>query len=265
MPQPELTKKIILKDLVIHFWHWPTYNEKSPCILFLHGWRLSGEVFIPIVRYLQDKGYNIYSPDMPGFGRSEMPSENYTLDDYADLILAFIKKMKMREIIVIGHSFGGRVAIKLISKNPRLFTKLVLANSAGLRNDRAFFLRSKIFLAKVFKPLFRFAFVRMTRIRIYKMIGSEDYITVPDEMKKVFVNVVNEDLTPVLTQLGKIPTLIIWGEDDKETPLSMAFKFRRGIANSELVILPEAGHLSFFDQPLFFAKAMNDFIGDSEF
>ncbi|MDP2638954.1 MAG: alpha/beta hydrolase [Candidatus Azambacteria bacterium] len=262
MPQPQLENKIIVNDLLIHYWHWPTYDEKNPSIVFLHGWRLSGEVWLPIIRYLLDKGYNIFSLDLPGFGRSEMPAENYTLADYADVVEAFIQKMKIRDVILVGHSFGGRIAIKLVAKNPGLFKKLVLANSAGFRNSREFYLRSKIFLAKIFKFIFKIPFFRMTRIKIYKMIGADDYITLPDEMKKVFVNIVNEDLTDLLPKLGRLPTLIIWGDQDKETPISFASAFRRGIANSELVILPRAGHLSFFDQPLLFSQAFNNFIED---
>lgn len=264
MPQPEVIRKIVLKDLVINYRCWPTYNTGNPCILFLHGWQLSGEVWLPIVRYLFDRDYNIYAIDLPGFGRSEMPPADYNLGDYADLVLAFIKKMKMKNIIVVGHSFGGRVAIKLASETPQLFQKLVLADSAGLANKWAPWIRLKIFLAKIFRPAFRLPFIRMARIRVYEMIGAGDYITVADEMKQVFVNVINENLTPLLTKLKGIPTLIIWGEKDKETPVSMALKFRQLIPNSELVILKGAGHLSFFDQPLFFSHALGEFIGESD-
>ncbi len=260
MPQPQLANKIVINDLVLHYWYWPTYDKNNTAIIFLHGWRLSGEVWLPIVRYLLDKDYNIFSLDLPGFGRSEMPPENFNLADYAEIVRLFIKKMEIKKVIIVGHSFGGRVAVKLIADNPDLVEKLILANSAGLRQSREFYLRVKKMIARILRPLFKLPFFRMMRIRIYRLIGAEDYITLPDEMKQVFLNVVNEDLTPVLPQLGKIPTLIIWGEHDKETPISLALAFRRNIVNSELVILPRAGHLSFFDQPLLFSQALNDFL-----
>lgn len=260
MRQPELNKRILIQNLIINYYYWPSDDPKNPAVIFLHGWRLNGQVWLPIINYLTELNFNIYSLDLPGFGHSTVPPSDFTLQDYVAVVKEFIEKLKLRNVIIVGHSFGGRLALKLAAVNHNLVKKMVLVNSAGLRQrNKVFLLTLKKNIAKILKPLFRLPFLRVLRIEIYKLLGAEDYVTVPDVLKQIFINIINEDLTPLLSSI-KTPTLIIWGEDDKVTPLAIARILNEKITGSKLVILPSAGHLSFFDQPLLFVEQLIEFL-----
>lgn len=157
-----------------------------------------------------------------------------TLDDYADGVEEIINEYGMQEVVLVGHSFGGRVAILLASRL-ECVKGIVLVDSAGL------------------KPRFSFKrFVRKMNYKVRKFLGlntqncgSPDYKKLDGNMRLTFKNVVNRYLDSLLSSI-KCDTLIIWGRQDKETPLYMAKKLRRGIKNSGLVIL-EGGHYSYLD------------------
>lgn len=260
MQHPELNKQILINNLLINYYYWPSGNPQNPALIFLHGWRLNGQVWLPIISSLNRLNLNIYSLDLPGFGHSDTPRPNFTLKGYAGVVKEFIEKLKLKNVTIVGHSFGGRLALKLAAGDGNLIKKLVLADSAGPRQrGRTFLLTVKKIIAKILKPFFRLPLLRVLRIKIYRFIGAEDYVTVPETLKQIFINVINEDLTPLLSSI-KVPTLIIWGEDDKITPLTVAKILKEKIADSELAVLPSAGHLSFFDQPLLFAQKLIEFL-----
>ncbi len=180
-----------------------------------------------------------------------------TVGDYAEVVAEFIKKLDLTDVIVIGHSFGGRVGIKLSSAHPELVRKLVLVDSAGFAMDtpKKNFYRSA---AKIAKPFFKSAFMQGLRKKIYQKIDAEDYLATP-ELQKTFVNITGEDLSSDMENI-KCPTLIISGENDADTPVSFGKKMNSLIRNSQFAILKNAGHFSFLDQPEEFAEILKKFI-----
>ena len=209
---------------------------------------------------------NFYAIDLPGFGKSQNPQpdplpegegeKGWTVEDYADVAADFIRKLDLKNTIIVGHSFGGRVGIKLSSTYPNLVSKLVLVDSAGLPSGR----EKKVLavVAKFARPFFMPKFMQPLRKRIYEAIGAEDYVATPS-LKQTFVKVISEDLTEDLKKITA-PTLIITGELDKLTPISSGEKMHSLIPNSKFVILKNAGHFSFVDQPQKFAEAIIRFI-----
>jgi pimeloyl-ACP methyl ester carboxylesterase len=149
------------------------------------------------------------------------------------------------------------VAIKLSSSNPELISKVVLVDSAGFAMDAS----KKIFTkaaAKIVKPFFKPKFMQPLRKKIYQKIGAEDYLATP-ELQKTFVNVTGEDLSNDMKKI-QAPTLIIFGENDKVTPVTYGELMKFLIPNSKCRVLKGAGHFSFLDKPEEFAEALKDFI-----
>lgn len=255
-------KQLTINDLLINY--YACSGSKSPVLLFLHGWRADGQVWFPLLENFVGEN-SVYCLDLPGFGKSELPREPYGVEDYSKIISGFISKLGLENVVVIGHSFGGRIAIKLASKNPdflRGSTSLtikgiVLVDSAGFV-DRTLPNKLKKIIAKLLKPIFKLTSFHGLRKSIYRFIGSEDYVATP-QLRGIYLNVIGEDLSEDMKRID-VPTKIIWGDKDKETPVSSAHKMKNLIHDSELVILNGAGHFSFLDKKEEFLEKLRDFL-----
>ena len=247
-----MDNQVIINNLLV------SYSESgngAMALLFLHGWRSNKEVWVQVIKNLSiiNNQLSIIAIDLPGFGSSQMPSEPMTVGDYAEVVKGLIEKLELKNVILVGHSFGGRVGIKLASQNPNLISKLVLVDSAGFAMDSG--KKSAIALvAKIAKPFFKPKIMQGLRKGIYKAIGAEDYLATP-ELQKTFVNIVSEDLTEDMRRIS-VPTLIVWGNADKETPVEFLYKMKSLIPNTKYQILSNAGHFSFLDNPEEFAQAL---------
>ncbi len=145
----------------------------------------------------------------------------------------------------------------MAASHPEIINKLVLVDSAGFAMNDS----KKSFMsvgAKIAKPFFKPKFMHGLRKKIYQKIGAEDYLATP-ELQKTFINVVNEDLSVDMAKI-KCPTLIINGENDKDTPIAFGDLMQSIIPNSNFVILPNAGHFSFLDKPVLFTQEVDNFI-----
>ncbi len=226
-------------------------------VIFLHGWRSNKEVWQQVTdKLISLSAYKLYTVDLPGFGKSQTPEIPMTVGDYAEVVKGFIEKLELKNVIIVGHSFGGRIGIKLAAKYPSLIKKLVLVDAAGFAMDSS----KKItmnFAAKIAKPFFKPKFMQGLRKSIYKQIGAEDYVATPN-LQKTFVNITGEDLTEDLKKII-CPTLIITGEDDKETPVEFGKRMQSLIHNSRFIILANAGHFSFLDQSDEFLRVIENF------
>jgi len=250
-----INNQIIINDLLINYYSvLPDKKNSGKTIVFLHGWGVDGKIWFSLAPKLIDRNCSLYFLDLPGFGQSQIPKTTYAIDDYKRVIYEFVKKLSLKKIILIGHSFGGSIGIKIASENPAFLDKLILVNAAGIRdNSRRKSLKSS--LAKLLSPVFSPSFMQPIRIKFYQLIGSE-YLNIP-AMSKIFSKVVSEDLSPLLSNIKK-PTLIISGDKDKVTPVSHAKLMSNKIKGSKLVVL-SAGHFSFMDQPEKFIEELIKF------
>ena len=186
--------------------------------------------------------------DFYGFGKTPA-TKPLTLYDYADGVKELISAYGMKEIVLVGHSFGGRVAI-LLAATLECVKAVVLVDSAGMKPKRTF--------KKTLRQL-NYKFRRAFKIDVSKC-GSEDYRALDDVMKITFKNVVNlylDDLLPAVN----CPVLIIWGRYDKDTPLYMAKRLKKGIKDSGLIIL-EGGHYSYLDDYGTFVAVLDSYFRD---
>ena len=225
------------------------YGEGSD-ILLLHGWGQN----IEMMKFLGDNfadNHRITILDFPGFGESDEPLSPWTIKDYSLLIEKLVKELDIKKPIVIGHSFGGRVAIYYSSNNP--IEKLVLFGSPCIRKDKELPLSVKIL--KGIKKL-----PGMDKLGEYmkQYIGSRDYKAASPIMRQTLVNVVNEDLTPYAMQIEE-PTLLIWGQDDTEAPVSDAKELEQIMNDAALIVLPGT-HYAYLENLNQVVNILNSFI-----
>lgn len=232
-------------------------------IIFLHGWSGKANSWDSNLQYFKNLGYPVYALKMPGFDLQN-PSPNWGVLEYAKFAIDDISKsFPNQKVILIGHSFGGRVSILIASKHSELIEALVLTSSAGLNLEPSFLRRGLLFASQSArwlenKVFFSFLIVKMRNIT-RSIIGAKGYKNADDTMKQVFKNVVNLDLRDYLPSI-RCPTLIVWGEDDKTTPLKMAKAFHSGITESKLVIINNAGHHVHKTNPEEWNHIVEDFI-----
>ncbi|WP_200873593.1 alpha/beta fold hydrolase [Candidatus Magnetobacterium casense] len=224
-------------------------------MLLLHGWASNLDSFVSVQKYLSSR-FKVYAIDFPGFGKSGEPKEIWNTEDYCTFLEAFMEKMNIVRPIIIGHSFGGRVAIRLAVKKKA--DKLILIDSAGIRPKRTAKYYFKVYSYKLAKYILKHLSPRL--LAKYKAsVGSKDYINASPMMKQILIKVVNEDLTKLLPEIT-IPSLLIWGENDMETPLYQAHVMNKLIPDSGLVILKGAGHFSHIDKMREFLIVTGNFL-----
>ena len=223
--------------------------DSNYTILLLHGWGVEIETYRPLIDELK-KNFKVYALDFPGFGKTPNPPETYSVEDYSKLTLEFIEKLDLKNVVLIGHSFGGRVIIKLVAKLGYEPKKIILMDSAGVKPKRSVGFHIKTNIYKVAKKILKLVLGENKSQKIVdnfrKKRGSADYIAADETMKKVFKTVVNEDLVPYFEDIT-MPTLLIWGELDADTPLSDAKLMDSKMKNAGLVVVKGAGHYSFLN------------------
>lgn len=231
----------------------------GPPVLVLHGWGASIETVYPIVTGLEAVA-TVYALDLPGFGQSELPPEPWGVEDYQAFMAAFMDALGIERASVVGHSNGGRVAIRMASTEPRRVEKLVLVDSAGIRPGRTFGWYRRVAMAKAGKHAARLFGRPGERLRdmLVGRAGSTDYLQA-GAMRPTLVRLVNADLREHMPRV-QAPALLIWGSDDTDTPLAAAREMERLIPDAGLVVFEGAGHYSYLDQPARFATIVTHFL-----
>lgn len=215
-------------------------------VVFLHGWGGNASAFLFVAERLKSFCRSIVV-DFNGFGDTPEPNRPYSVGDYAGEVLSVLEKEGVKKAIIVGHSFGGRVALEIAGKFPDAVNGLVLVDSAGLKPRRKPSYYVKILLHKFLKKLgFR------------GLQGSRDYRVLSFIMKETFKKVVSYDQTYLLEHINT-PTLILWGKNDKETPLYMANKLEKKIKDSKLILL-EGGHYAYVEDLANFVKILSAFV-----
>jgi pimeloyl-ACP methyl ester carboxylesterase len=244
--------EIIINDLIVNY---QKIGSGDADFIFLHGWGCDLNIFNKLIQKIDKNKYTIYVLDFPAFGKSQMPKDVYGAGEYARFLKEFINKLEIKNPIILGHSFGGRVAIKFASDYPDITGKLILTGSEGIKKDLK---KSYLVIAKVGKLFFSLPFLKKYKNRILEKIGAKD-LAQSGEREKIFRKVVNEDLRDDAKKIDA-PTLLIYGINDKETPIEYGEIFNKLIPNSKLEIIKNAGHYVFLDQEEKFLEKVNSFL-----
>ena len=228
---------------------------EGDCLLLLHGWGVDSREFENLMNEFS-ASYRVVAPDLPGFGTSGDPTGVWGVDEYAAWVLAFLDALHIDRATVLGHSFGGRLAIRIASDPATAgrIDRLILTGSAGLRHKRPLKGRVRGWLFRTLSRLFP-----RLREKFARKFASRDYLAASPLLRQCLVRVVNEDLAPRLPKIGR-PTLLVWGGNDTETPVSDGYTMQRLIPGSRLEVLNNAGHFAFLNDPGEFTRLMKEFL-----
>lgn len=233
------------------------FGSSKKYIVFLHGWASDLNSFLWLKDYFVDD-YSLIFLDFDGFGKTPEPKEPLSVSDYVLKLKALLDEFCVDELVLVAHSFGGRVAIKFLFYFQSQFKKvsLCLVDAAGIKPRRNLIYHLKVSKYKRLKNKQNKTQKDFEKLRKF---GSDDYKVLSDVMKQTFVNVVNEDLSRC-TKFLKCKTLIVWGTNDKETKPFMARKLNKLINGSKLIFLKDAGHFSFIEKKQEFIIILDSFL-----
>ena len=238
-----------------------TEGEGQP-VRLLHGWGSSFDVYRGIINTLKNR-CRLFAVNFPGCGGSDTMDTPWSLDDYCHFVLKFMAAVGISDPILIGHSHGGRVILKMAADGMVNPPKIVLLDSAGLIPKKS--TKQKL-RAKSFKAIKRVLSLPVIKNhseplldKARKHYGSADYNAAPEVLRKTLVSLVNTDLRDIIHNI-KCPTLLIWGENDTATPLSDAKIIESLIPDSGLCVIKGTGHFSFCEQPYQAHAILNSFI-----
>lgn len=227
--------------------YYKKIGKETNSIIILPGWGNTRETFRYIINYFKDK-YTIYIFDYPGFGNSPIINKELTIYDYTETINEFIKTNHIHNPIIISHSFGGRIASILLDKYKLNAKKNILIDVAGIKRfNLKLFIKQIIYktikrIIKIIPHKYRYSIYKKT----FNYFSSSDYKKLPPNMYKTFKNIINKDLRKHYKKI-ETDTLIIWGENDKDTPLKDAYLLEKIIQNSELIIYKNSSHFSYLE------------------
>ena len=231
--------------------------------VMLQGWGTTLSVYDSVADAINDR-YRFIQFDLPGFGDSDEPKEAWDVDAYADFFCKFLDALDIKKATLIGHSYGGRIIIKLAARADLPFSidKIVLIDSAGILPKKTLIQKIKIKQYKILKKVFANKVIYALFPELVddwrNRQGSADYRNASEIMRKCLVMAVNEDLTDLLDKVNR-ETLLIWGDKDTATPITDAGIMEERIPSCGLVVLEGTGHYSFLEKPAQFKSIMRSF------
>lgn len=231
-------------------------------VVLLPGWLCDHRALAPIAEHLK-KDFRVYSIDVIGFGKSELPDEPMNTDDYGDWLKKLLEELKIDNPILIGHSHGGRMTINYAGRNLGKINKIVLIDAAGIipKRSKKYYIRvyTYKFLKNMYKILPKTKMFENMKERSMGKFGSSDYKNSPGVLKKTMSNILNEDLKSIMPNI-KAPTLLIWGDQDTDTPIEQGRTMEELIPGSGLVEIKGAGHYSYLNAPQIVYAVLDEFL-----
>ncbi len=206
-------------------------------VFIIHGWSYNLDKWQAILPELEKRGLQPVMLQVPGL--TEPSDKVWDIDDYVEWLNDKLKSETSP--VVIGHSNGGRIALAYTQKNPGKLKQLILIDSAGLANSsklRTTKLKVLYIISKLGKPIKNLPLLKKV---YYKIIGAQDYRKAPPNMRATMQNMLNADKTIELTKI-KLPITMIWGREDKITPLKDGQKMHKLLTGSKLHVIDGARH-----------------------
>ena len=216
-------------------------------LVLLHGYLSSKESFYPQISYFS-AFYRVTALDFPGMGGAEPLEAPWSVDDYADWTEAALSELGIENPHLLAHSFGGRVALKLLARERAEAS--VLTGCAGIVMRRGLLYRLRV---QTFRAVRRIAPEFAER-----RFGSSDYRALSPVMRESFKKIVNEDLRETAKRIRR-PVLFVSGELDRETPPATAEILHGCVEGSRLYLMPGCGHFAHLDDPLTFNLVAEEF------
>lgn len=230
--------------------YYEKYGTGKEQILILPGWGNTRNTFSNIINNLKNN-FTVYIIDYPGFGNSPVLNKELNIYDYAFLINSFIKKLNINNPIIIAHSFGGRITAILEGYYQIKLKKIILIDVAGIKRRKKM---KQLLREKIYKILKKCTYLlpkikqEEYRQKLLLHFASTDYKSIPKSMQKTFQNIIKEDLRKYYKNINT-ETLIIWGENDTDTPLKDGVLIKKLIKNSEIIVYKNSDHFAYLNYP----------------
>ncbi|MFI3284298.1 MAG: alpha/beta hydrolase [Erysipelotrichaceae bacterium] len=241
-----------------------SYYEKSgsssQSVILLHGWGQNTEMMAPVAQHLS-AFFTVYNIDFPGFGKSEEPPVAWSPDDYCEWLKKLSDSLKIENPILIGHSFGGHIAMRYASRYP--VYKMVLTGAAGLKPKRGADYYLKVYGYKASKKLLQLPGMQKHKEKLSKQFGSEDYQNTTGVMRETFVKVVNSYVNDLLSSIH-CSTLLVYGSEDDATPLWMGEYLEKHLPDAGLAVFENQGHYAYFVQIQRFNAVLDAFFKEDK-
>ncbi|HML20802.1 MAG TPA: alpha/beta hydrolase [Aggregatilinea sp.] len=239
-------------------------GEGGQPVLALHGWGGSVQSFWPVAQQLAPLGYEVHVLDLPGFGQTAPPPDVWGVADYARFVAAYLDAAELGSVYVLGHSFGGRISLILGADYASRVRKMVLADAAGLRTTPSLGAQTRTAVAKTVRGVLNRAGLDGMRSKLedqYRQrYASEDYRTA-GALRETFIRVIEEDLSSFAERI-QAPTVLIWGDQDVDTPLWQGQRLEQLIPDAGLIVFQGAGHFSYLERLGDYIRIVNHFLTD---
>ncbi|MFQ5568656.1 MAG: alpha/beta fold hydrolase [Rhodothermales bacterium] len=239
----------------------------GPPVVLLHGWGSSARLMQPIADALADR-YRVYNLDLPGHGLSPPPPEPWGIPEHAALVRQLLEDIAAPTTL-IGHSNGGRIALYLASEPEpsALIERLILISPSGIPPRRTWKYHLKKNTARVLKapfqilpkPLRAMGLDWLKHSIVWRALGSSDYRALDGVMRDTFVKTVNGYVDDRVHRIA-VPTLIFWGSRDEAVSHDQMRVLENAIDDAGLVVLDQAGHYGYLDDPDTFIAATRYFL-----
>lgn len=230
-------------------------KAKSPVVI-LHGWGQNASLWLPLTKLLSEN-HRYYLLDLPGFGGTKNLAKNSDIPEYTSFVKNFSDKLKLKNFVLLGHSFGGQVACDFTIKYPELLNCLVLVDAAVIRRRTIKTILIQA-IAKLFKPIKQIVPIGLIS-QIHERI-AHDYSHSNDYQKSVLRQILKYDLSPKL-HLIKVPTEIIWGSEDKVIPYVGKYLVEN-ISDARLHVIYGCGHHPYLTHPQKLAGVLNKILSN---
>lgn len=213
-------------------------NKKKTTLVFLHGWGQNIDM-MKLIAIPHCKKTNILLIDLPGHGKSEEPKSIWSLEDFCDMVYELGKSLKIKNIVLIGHSFGGKISIIYASKY-EVSKLILLASPFDVK------IKKPSLKLRIIKRMAKVPFLKNIANKVKMHMGSTDYKNATPMMRNILVKHVNTDTTELCKKIS-CPTIIIWGDNDTTVSIADAYKLEKLIKDSAVIVYPHKTHFAYLE------------------
>lgn len=233
-------------------------------LVILPGWGGSTKTWQKFIDQATPLFTRVVCIDLPGFGDCPSPTTVWGVEDYAEFVQKKIKLLVPQgSVVLLGHSFGGQVAVSLVAQSPSICQSLILSGAAVYRPKRTIKRTIFFLLAQFGKILFTLPLLRrlqgVAKKILYRAADSPDYLQTSAIQREIFQKVTRQDVSDKLSQIS-VPTLVVWGEKDSYVPLRFGKKIAKNIRNAKFAVINQARHGLHLTHPKILCQHIEVFI-----
>jgi 2-hydroxy-6-oxonona-2,4-dienedioate hydrolase len=242
-------------------------GDSKNTIILLHGLGGMAERWLPVVPFLSKK-YRVIALDLIGYGQSDKPQVDYTPEFFRDSVLGFLEALSLQKAFMVGTSLGGEIVAECAATQNPLIKKIVMVAPAGIMKNHTPVLDAYTMAAlypnhESVKIAYQMMMGENKEISSQSVENFISNMTGPNSKMVFLSTLLGMKNSPVITEklkLIKVPTLLIWGNEDKMIPIKYSKGFVNSIPSCDFVVMNGCGHTPYEEKPDEFSKLVLDFL-----